>query len=61
MAAVVGPLVEIVEQRAGIFEYTANVDGLWGVAPWLVPLYFAFGVVAVRLGELLAAAQAAEA
>jgi len=61
LAAIVGPLVEIVEQRAGIFEYTANVDGLWGVAPWLVPLYFAFGVVAVRLGEPLAAAQAAEA
>ena len=58
LAAVIGPLVEIVEQRAGIFEYTANVDGLWGVAPWLVPLYFAFGVVAVRLGELLAAGQA---
>lgn len=52
LAAVVGPLTEIVESQAGVFEYTANVDGLLGVAPWLVPLYFAFGVVSARLGEL---------
>lgn len=57
LAAIVGPVVEIVEHEAGIFEYSANVDGLAGVAPWLVPLYFAFGVVAVRLGEMLAASQ----
>ena len=52
LAAVSGPLIEVVESQAGIFEYTANVDGLLGVAPWLVPLYFAFGVVSARLGEL---------
>lgn len=52
-AAMIGPLVEIIEERAGIFEYTTNVDGLLGVGPWLVPLYFAFGVVSARLGELL--------
>ena len=55
LAAIVGPVVEIIEHEAGIFEYSGNVDGLFGVAPWLVPLYFAFGVVAARLGELLAA------
>ena len=52
VAAVGGPLVEIIESEAGIFEYTDNVDGLAGVGPWLVPLYFAFGVVCARLGEL---------
>lgn len=56
-AAVVGPLIEIAEVRAGIFEYTGNVDGLLGVGPWLVPLYFAFGVVCARLGELFSAAE----
>ena len=56
VAAFVGPLVEIIESEAGIFEYTSNVDGLLGVAPWLVPLYFAFGVASARLGELFAQA-----
>jgi hypothetical protein len=55
LVAVCGPLVEIIESEAGIFEYTENVDGLFGVGPWLVPLYFAYGVVAARLGELLSA------
>ena len=54
VAALLGPLVEIIESEAGIFEYTSNVDGLLGVAPWLVPLYFAFGVASARLGELFA-------
>ena len=54
IAAVLGPVVEMIEHSAGIFEYTDNVDDLFGVGPWLVPLYFAFGVVAARLGELLA-------
>lgn len=55
LPAVGGPLVEIAEHEAGIFEYAPNVDDLLGVGPWLVPLYFAFGVVSARLGELLAA------
>lgn len=55
LAAFIGPLVEIIEVRVGVFEYTSNVDGLLGVGPWLVPLYFAFGVVSARLGELLMA------
>ena len=54
LVAVVGPLVEIIEVEAGIFEYAENVDGLAGVGPWLVPLYFAYGVVSARLGEILA-------
>ena len=53
LAALLGPLVEIIESEAGIFSYADNVDGLLGVGPWLVPLYFAFGVVCARLGELL--------
>jgi hypothetical protein len=52
LAAILGPLVEAAESAAGIFEYTDNVDDLLGVGPWLVPLYFAFGVVCARLGEI---------
>ena len=33
VAALVGPLVEIIESEAGIFEYTSNVDGLLGRRP----------------------------
>lgn len=54
LAAVVGPLVEIALAKAGVFAYSADCDGLFGVAPWLVPLYFAFGVVVALLGELSA-------
>ncbi|WP_299564032.1 hypothetical protein [uncultured Mycolicibacterium sp.] len=55
LAAVIGPAVEIVIARAGLFGYSPACDGLFGVAPWLVPLYFAFGVVVASIGELLAA------
>jgi hypothetical protein len=58
LVAMLGPAVEIIEHQAGIFEYTENVDDLLGVGPWLVPLYFAFGVVAARLGELMASPKA---
>jgi hypothetical protein len=61
VAALIGPAVEIVEHEAGIFEYTDNVDDLLGVGPWLVPLYFAFGVACARLGELLVARERAGA
>jgi hypothetical protein len=54
LAAVVGPATEIALVAAGVCEYTKGVDGLFGVAPWLPALYFAFGVVAARLAELLA-------
>lgn len=52
-AAVIGPIAEIVLSRAGIFRYASGSGGLLGVAPWLPALYFAFGVVACLLGELL--------
>lgn len=54
LAAVLGPIAEVVLSRAGIFRYAPGSDGLFGVAPWLPALYFAFGVVACLLGELLA-------
>lgn len=57
LAATAGPLIEAAESAAGIFEYDENVDDLLGVGPWLVPLYFAFGVVCARLGELFWARQ----
>jgi hypothetical protein len=54
LAAAVGPVVEIVLVEAGVFRYTDSCDQLFGVGPFLVPLYFAFGVVAALLGELSA-------
>jgi hypothetical protein len=49
--AVIGPAFEIVLVRIGVFRYAESCDALFGVGPWLVPLYFAFGVVAALLGE----------
>jgi hypothetical protein len=54
LAAVVGPVVEIALVEVGVFRYAESCDQLFGVGPWLVPLYFAFGVVAALLGELAA-------
>ncbi|OBG88295.1 hypothetical protein A5698_24515 [Mycobacterium sp. E136] len=54
LAAVIGPVVEIVIATAGLFAYHEACDGLFGVAPWLVPLYFAFGVVVALLAEIVA-------
>jgi hypothetical protein len=54
LAAVVGPIVEIVLFKVGVFAYNDDSDGLFGVAPWLPALYFAFGVVAALLGEIAA-------
>nr|CRL75331.1 hypothetical protein CPGR_04026 [Mycolicibacterium komanii] len=54
LAAVTGPVVEILLARAGLFAYHEACDGLFGVAPWLVPLYFAFGVVVALLAEIAA-------
>lgn len=53
-AAVVGPLAEIGLVEIGVFAYNPGSDGLFGVGLFLVPLYFAFGVVVALLGELLA-------
>jgi len=55
LAAVGGPLVEIIVVEADLARYHESADSLFGVAIWLVPLYFAFGVVAARLGELAVA------
>jgi hypothetical protein len=55
LAAICGPVIEIVLAAAGHFRYAPDSDALFGVAPWLVPLYFAFGVVAALIGEIAAA------
>lgn len=53
--AIVGPAVEIGLVELGVFAYNPGSDGLFGVGPFLVPLYFAFGVVVALLGELAVA------
>lgn len=55
--AIAGPAVEIGLVALGVFAYNPGSDGLFGVGPFLVPLYFAFGVVVALLGELAAARQ----
>ena len=52
LAALIGPVVEIALVEMGVFRYAESCDQLFGVGPWLIPLYFAFGVVAALLGEL---------
>lgn len=59
LAAVIGPVVEILLVATGVFRYADDTDGLLGVAPFLLPLYFAFGVVAALLGELSSGARKA--
>jgi hypothetical protein len=54
LAAIIGPVVEIVLAKAGVFAYNTDSDDLFGVGPWLPALYFAFGVVVALLGELAA-------
>ena len=57
LAAIAGVAGEIALVAAGVFEYAPGIDPLAGVPPWLPALYFAFGVVAARLGELCARAE----
>ena len=45
VAAVVGPLVEIVVVALDAAHYAPDADGLGGVAPWLPCLYFGAGAV----------------
>ncbi|MEJ7875788.1 MAG: hypothetical protein WKF62_03935 [Solirubrobacterales bacterium] len=52
-AAVLGPLAEILVVNAELARYAPSADGLLGVAEWLPALYFAFGIVAARLAEIL--------
>jgi hypothetical protein len=54
LAAVFGVGTEIVLSAAGAFEYADDVSQIAGVAAWLPALYLAYGVVAGRLGLLLA-------
>jgi hypothetical protein len=45
--------VEIALAALDVARYADPIDTLAGVAPWLPALYFAFGVVAARLGEFV--------
>jgi uncharacterized membrane protein len=54
LAAIGGPIVEAVLAKVGLFRYADDSDALFGVAPWLPALYFAFGVVVALLGEIVA-------
>jgi hypothetical protein len=55
VAAVVGPLAEIVIVALNAAHYAPDADGLWGVAPWLPCLYFGAGAVISGLWRSLAA------
>ena len=52
--AIGGVVVEASMIATGFFKYADEIALLVGVAPWTPLLYFAFGVVAARLGELAA-------
>ncbi len=52
IAGLVGPLVEAVVAGAGLARYADDSDALFGVAPWLPALYFAFGVAVALLAEI---------
>jgi hypothetical protein len=52
LAAVIGPAVEAAVAAAGLARYAENSDALFGVAPWLPALYFAFGLVVALLAEI---------
>ena len=52
LAAVIGPVVEAVVAATGLARYADDSDALFGVAPWLPALYFAFGVVVALLAEI---------
>jgi hypothetical protein len=54
LAAVFGVGTEMLLSAAGVFEYADDVEQVAGVAIWLPALYLAFGVVAARLGSMLA-------
>ncbi len=56
VVAVCGPAAEIAIAATGAFRYATDADSLFGVAIWLVPLYFAFGIVAALIAEIAAAA-----
>ena len=49
VAAVLGPLAEIVVVGIGAASYARDADELGGVGPWLPAIYFAAGAVASSL------------
>ncbi|MFT4049156.1 MAG: hypothetical protein QM648_04870 [Solirubrobacterales bacterium] len=51
---VIGPVAEIVMVELGASRYLPGHDQLLGVAPWLLPLYFATGAVLSGLWDALA-------
>lgn len=55
VAAVVGPLAEVVIVGLGASSYAADSDGLFGVGPFLPGLYFAAGAVASGMWSALSA------
>jgi hypothetical protein len=55
LVGIAGTAVESGLVAGGIFRYAGDINRLFGVAPWLPALYFAFGVVAAQLGEIAAA------
>jgi hypothetical protein len=55
IAAIAGPLAEIIIVELELAAYAESSDSLFGVALWLPALYLAFGVVVARLAELLVA------
>lgn len=56
LAVVGGVGTEMLFAALELFEYTAEVPAFLGVATWLPGLYLAYGVVAGRLGLMLARA-----
>jgi hypothetical protein len=54
LAAIGGLIVEAALAAAGVFRYADDSNALFGVAPWLPALYFAFGVVVAVLAEIAA-------
>jgi hypothetical protein len=53
-AGIGGPAFEAVLTKTGVAKYATDSNGLFGVAPWLPALYFAFGAVAALLAEIAA-------
>jgi hypothetical protein len=54
LAMLFGVGTEIALSAAGVFEYADDIEQIFGAAAWLPALYLAYGVVASRLGVLLA-------
>jgi hypothetical protein len=52
-AAVVASATELILINLGVFRYLPDSDELFGVAPWLIALYFAAAVAVGALGRRL--------